>query len=422
MGSFLLEFGGGCYGLHTRLDRSVYYRVRRGSRCTGEARITQFEILRTEPAFGGQTFGNTGAYDHIYARVRGEVDPADPKNAIVQDLNLAPRNTQGLVEYSTDVELLKPADQIRGNRILLFEVNNRGNKLAPVVFDVGISGSIADRNALSTSGDGYLMREGYTLVWWGWEMDVRAGWNRILMPPIVAHNLDGSTITGIVRSEMITPRVTKTLPIVTSQQLQIFPFESFDSYPTVSIDNRTPLPDGFLPVLTKRSHEQSPRTVIPNDQWSFANCGDGQPPVPDDKHLCYPTGFQPGLHTDLSTAPVIQWCWASVLLLHVISVHSCAALYRMMLAGLTPWYRPEQLAIIEGSSQSGRMIRSFLALGFNQDESGRRVFDGAYPHIGGGLMPLNIRFGQPLRAWGEQTDHTYPAYDFPFSYTPNSIR
>ena len=62
------------------------------------------------------------------------------------------------------------------------------------------------------------------------------------------------------------------------------------------------------------------------------------------------------------------------------------------------------------------MIRSFLALGFNRDEAGRRVFDGAYPHIGGGLMPLNVRFGQPVRAWGEQIDHLYPAYDFPFTY------
>ena len=62
------------------------------------------------------------------------------------------------------------------------------------------------------------------------------------------------------------------------------------------------------------------------------------------------------------------------------------------------------------------MIRSFIQLGFNQDESGGRTFDGAYPHIGGGLMPLNVRFGQPLRAWGEQTDHLYPAYDFPFTY------
>jgi len=81
-----------------------------------------------------------------------------------------------------------------------------------------------------------------------------------------------------------------------------------------------------------------------------------------------------------------------------------------------PIFAPGQRAIIEGSSQSGRMIRSFLALGFNEDESGRRVFDGAYPHIGGGLMPLNVRFGQPYRAWGEQTDHTYPPYEFPFTY------
>jgi hypothetical protein len=81
-----------------------------------------------------------------------------------------------------------------------------------------------------------------------------------------------------------------------------------------------------------------------------------------------------------------------------------------------PVYRQDNLALIEGTSQSGRMVRSFLALGFNRDEAGKRVFDAAYPHIGGGLMPLNIRFSQPLRAWGEQVDHLYPAYDFPFSY------
>jgi hypothetical protein len=63
------------------------------------------------------------------------------------------------------------------------------------------------------------------------------------------------------------------------------------------------------------------------------------------------------------------------------------------------------------------MIRSLIALGFNESEAGNRVFDGAFPHIGGGLMPLNVRFGQPNRAFGEQTDHLYPAYDFPFSYS-----
>ncbi len=300
--------------------------------------------------------------------------------------------------------------------MLLFEVNNRGNKLALNAFDAGVSGSLADRNALTTPGDGHLMREGYTLVWWGWEMDVRAGMNRMLMPAVVARNADGSSITGVVRSEMVTPVATATLPIVASQQLQAFPFESFDSYPTAARDNRTPLQDGFVPSLTVRAHEQSPRTPIPNADWSFATCASGQEPVPDEKHVCYPAGFQPGRLYEL----VYRARDPLVLGLGFVATRDLGTFLRNTAkddAGTAnPVYRADQRAVIEGSSQSGRMIRSFLALGFNQDESGRRTFDGAYPHIGGGLMPLNVRFGQPLRAWGEQTDHSYPAYDFPFSY------
>ena len=106
---------------------------------------------------------------------------------------------------STNIELLKPADMARGNRILLFEVNNRGNKLALANFNEGVAGGVADRNALSSPGDGWLMRAGYTMVWFGWEMDVRPGMSRIGMPPIAAHNHDGAAITGVVRSEIITP-------------------------------------------------------------------------------------------------------------------------------------------------------------------------------------------------------------------------
>jgi hypothetical protein len=75
-----------------------------------------------------------------------------------------------------------------------------------------------------------------------------------------------------------------------------------------------------------------------------------------------------------------------------------------------------QVAIIEGSSQSGRFIRSFLQLGFNQAEGGGRVFDGAFAHIAAGLLPLNVRFGQPHRNGGDQSDRDYPGYSFPFSY------
>jgi hypothetical protein len=382
-----------------------------------EARITRFEIVRTESAFGGQSFGEAGPYQHVFARAVGELDPADPANAIIQDINLAPRNARGMVEFSTNVELLKPADTARGNRILFFEVNNRGNKLAIAAFNEGVDGNLAERNALATPGDGWLMRAGYTMVWFGWEMDVGPGINRIGMPLVVARNHDGSPITGIVRSEMITPAPAVSLPISLSQQIQSYPPDSYDSYPTASADNSTPFPDGFLPTLTVRAREQDPREPIANSAWSFGRCEPGGSASPDDKHICYPEGFKPGRLYELiyrAKDPTVGG-------LGFAAARDLGAFLRYSDkddgGAANPAYRPDNLAIIEGSSQSGRMIRSFLALGFNRDEMGRLVFDGAFPHIGGGLIPLNVRFGQPVRAWGEQPDHLYPAYDFPFSYT-----
>ena len=383
-----------------------------------DARITGIEIVKREPAFGGQTFGGVGAYEHLVGRVTGELDPADPANAIIQDINLAPRNPRGIVEYATDIEILKPADMARGNRILFFfEVNNRGNKLAPANFNEAVAGGLADRNALTSSGDGWLERAGYTMVWFGWEMDVRPGMSRIGMPPVVGRQSDGSAITGIVRSEIITPAPAASVPISLSQQILNYPPDSYDSYPTASLDNRTPAPDGFLPTLTVRAREQDPRQPVPNTDWSFGVCESGGPITPDAKHICLSRRFEPGRLYELiyrAKDPTVGG-------LGFAATRDLGAFLRNAEkddAGRpNPIYRPDNLAIVEGSSQSGRMIRSFIALGFNRNESGRRVFDGAFPHIGGGLMPLNVRFGQPVRAWGEQPDHLYyPAYDFPFTY------
>jgi Alpha/beta hydrolase domain len=138
--------------------------------------------------------------------------------------------------------------------------------------------------------------------------------------------------------------------------------------------------------------------------------------TPDERHLCYRDGFKPGHLYELiyrAKDPTVGG-------LGFAAARDLGAFLRNSdkddSGTVNPVYRADNLAVIEGSSQSGRMIRSLLALGFNRDEAGRRVFDGAFPHIGGGLMPLNLRFGQPVRAWGEQTDHLYPAYDFPFTY------
>ena len=365
------------------------------------ARITRIEITQTEPAFAGQGFGTVGPYQHLTGRAYGELDPADPRNAIIQDIRLAPHNARGMVEYSTGIELLKPADQTRGNGVLFFEVVNRGRRLALYAFDNGFARVAGDLTAATGAGDGYLFQQGYTMIWFGWQQDVTAGDGRLLMPPVIAHHADGSAITGTVRSEMTTPVATPALAISSSWQTAAAPP---DVYPAVSLDNSGA-------SLTVRSREQDPRVPIPNDAWHFGQCGADGVVTPDATHLCYPPGFQPGRLYEL----IYQARDPKVLGIGFAATRDLGAFFRTDRSD-NPVWRPGQTAIIEGTSQSGRMVRTFLHLGFNEDETGKRVFDGAYPHIGGGLIPLNVRFGQPGRAWGEQVDHLYPAYDFPFTY------
>ena len=374
-----------------------------------QARITRLEILRTEPAFGGQSFGAAGAYEHVFAIAHGELDPGDPVNEVIQDLALAPRDADGHVEYTTPVELLKPADMALGNRVTVMEVANRGNKLILGTFDEGTPTPVANWNALTGPGDGWLMQQGYTLAWWGWEMDATPGMSRIVMPPVIAHNADGSPVTGVVRSEMITPVATATIGLGQSAQVMPYPPGSYVNYPAASLDNANA-------TLTVRTNEHDRRQAIANDQWSFGVCSEGAPAKPDPNHLCMQAGFQPGHLYEL----IYQAKDPTVTGLGFAATRDIGAFLRNARKGddgaANPVYRADARIIIEGSSQSGRMLRTFLDLGFNRGEDGKPVFDGAYPHIGGGLMPLNVRFGQPVRAWGEQTDHLYPAYDFPFSY------
>src|SRR5437762_11716517 len=95
-----------------------------------EARITKIEIASVEsPTFEGRTFGSVGAYEKLRGKAYGEVDPRDPQNAVIADIELAPRNARGKVEYSVDFFILKPVNLRDGNRKLVVEVNNRGGKL-----------------------------------------------------------------------------------------------------------------------------------------------------------------------------------------------------------------------------------------------------------------------------------------------------
>src|SRR5206468_4325079 len=97
---------------------------------SAQARITRIEITSVEsPTFEGRTFGSAGAYEKLRGKAYGEVDPHDRRNRVITDIELAPRNARGNVEYSMDIYILKPVNLGDGNGKLFVEVNNRGNKL-----------------------------------------------------------------------------------------------------------------------------------------------------------------------------------------------------------------------------------------------------------------------------------------------------
>ena len=382
-----------------------------------QARIDRFEILKTEPAFEGRRFDGTGEFERIIARAHGSLDPSDRANALIQDIDLAPRNAQGRVEYVTDVEIVRPREAAKSNGVLLFNITNRGNKGALALFNADIPPSITRINALQDAGDGFLQRTGTTTIWFGWQGDVQSGNGRMLLNLPIARHPDGSAITGVVRSELIARQPTPTLHLASG-----WFSATAVPYPTANRDNRTPDATGFIPKLTVRPNHRAAPETISNDAWSFGACpagADGKPGTlrPSDTDICLPAGFQPGRLYELVYTARDPW----VMGIGFAVTRDLAAFLKMDATEAAGIPRLTQVdkptAVVMGSSQSGRFIRSFLQRGFNRDEKGRVVFDGAIPHIGGGLIPLDMRFAQPARSAGtEQVDNLYPGTGFPFAY------
>lgn len=375
------------------------------------ARITRIEITHVAPAFGGRSFGAVGPYERVTGEAYGEVDPASPANVLIQDIALAPRNARGMVEYRTDIDILRPADPARGNRVLFFNILNRGNHGGFALFNADVQGAV---NRLEDAGDGWLQRQGYTSIWFGWQGDVLPGDGRMLFHAPVARHADGSPVTGVVRSELLAgARQVSTLNLSSGW----FTGMTHESYPPVNLDNRARLSGGFRPSLTVRTSEAGPRIPIASAAWRFGRCTADGGVIPDAQHICYPAGFRPGLIYEL----IYRARDPKVLGLGFAAARDLGAFLRAAAAddAGTPnpvAHGPAIRTLLMGTSQSGRMVRTLINLGFNRSEDGRRVFDGALPHIAAGRLPLNVRFGQPGRAWGQQIDHLYPGYEFPFAY------
>ncbi len=197
-----------------------------------EARVIGIQITSVEsPTFAGRSFGAVGQYEKLIGTATLEVDPNDPHDAHITDLNLAPKTPSGKVRWSTDILILKPVDMSRGNHKIFFEVNNRGNLLAlSFAFNDSKTGGNNPGSAASDAGNGFLFEQGYTLIWAGWEGDVLPGNNRLIDRVPLAKNPDGTSITGKLRQEYSdVASGTYTLPLSGSP--------AFVSYESVTTDN-----------------------------------------------------------------------------------------------------------------------------------------------------------------------------------------
>jgi hypothetical protein len=351
--------------------------------------VTRLDITERYPLLHGKPFGSTGPYDVLRGTVTFAADPAASHNQGITDLDRAPRTTAGMVEWSADFCLLQPADPDRGNHRLLFEVVNRGRIRAFRVFDAVTDTPDFSREAYI--GDGFLLKQGYTVAWCGWQWDVvRDG--KMLGLEVPEAIQDNASISGKVLCQWW-PRMTTQTLLLADRVHQ--------PYPAAEVSD----PDAGLTV---REHEHAPRQTIPRDAWQFARI-EGETIVPDATHVSLAAGFQPGQIYEC----VYRTQKAPVVGLGLLAVRDIVSCLRYGSGHISnPCTHRIEHAYGFGISQSGRFLRHYLYLNLNQDEAGRVVFDGVMPHIAGARRgEFNHRFGQPSANTQQGPNNVFPFTD-----------
>ncbi len=359
-----------------------------------EAKITQIVIERTaSPAFDGAPFGSAGQYEVMAGRAYGELDPNDSHNAIITDIHLAPTNERGMVEYEVTFQITKPIDMSKASGLMWHDVPNRGRRLTIIPAerafgDIGISsGWQGDNSGRTVPGEN----------------------NDYVIVP-VAKNPDGSPITGQVMGRIMNPSRMDSETIYIHSNPMPYEPASLDTSKASLTTHEAETRDGRIVGEAR---------IAPSD-WAFARCDAANPfpGTPDPRQICVKGGFDPKLlYQVVFTAqdpPVLGIGFAAF--------RDIGSFFKY--AEADDMGTPNPIAgavthtISRGVSQSGNYIRQFLHQGFNEDESGRKVHDGAWPIVAGRRIALNFRFAMPdgvlklfepgiegTQSWGPSADH-----------------
>lgn len=348
---------------------------------TAEAGVTRLQIERRETVLGGKPFGAAGPYEKLIGKVHFALDSTLPQNQGIVDLTLAPKNAQGLVEFSADFYLLKPVDPARGNGRLFYEAGNRGTKRILPVFQNAANST--DPSTAAEFGNGALMQQGFSLLWMGWQWDVPEGRMRMAIP-IAADN--GRPITGWVRGNFIPGANATTASIADRGHL---------AYPVVDPES----PEHRMIMRTLPT--DAPREIA-RSTWRFTGPGT----------VALDRGFEAGLIYDV----IYRARDPRVVGVGLAGTRDIVSFFKHATAAGGNPLPGIRLAMGWGVSQTGRFLRHFVYQGFNEDERGRIVFDGLFDQVGGaGRGSFNHRFGQQSRDQLQHFNILYPVDMFPFT-------
>jgi len=340
---------------------------------SARAEVTRIEVTSRTDVLAGKPFGDAGAYEKIIGKVYYALDPDNPRNKAIVDLDKAPRDVNGRVIFAADLYVLAPKDAARGNGVALFDVLNRGRK--NIMRDFNRAPGVADPTAEADFGDGFLMQHGYTLVWVGWQFDIphRAGLLGLEAPDVLQ---DGKPITGRITTGFTANTADPTYPL--DDLGRYADATHYQPVDPASASNSLAVSDGF---------RGTPHTIARED-WQFGRMKDGQI-VPDTSAIYLKGGFAPGHFYQLSYEAkgdvVAGVAFAT-------QRDLAAAVKHQQASPIAARY-----AYAFGPSQDGRFLREFLYEGFNADEHDRRAFDAVISQIAGSARgsDFNSRFARP---------------------------
>jgi hypothetical protein len=354
-----------------------------------DARITRLKIVTKEsPTFGGYAFAGVGQYEKLVGKAYGELDPNDPKNAVIVDIKLAPRNARGKVEYAFDFYILKPIDLGKGNHKVMYEPPNRGRKTHESLNRGAGSNDPGSEKDPAKLANTFLLPRGYTMVWSGWDASAgmdNANYNTTITLP-VAKNPDGSSITGPAYEYIVSGA------------------EAYElNYSAATLDQTKA-------TLTHRVHLDDVPQVVPASGWAYDADAASIHLMPQG------TRFRQGDIYEFSYTAKDP----TVNAVGFAAVRDFNAFLRYEKADEDRTQNPLAGDITriytEIGSQPGRMLNDFRTLGFNQAENGKIVFDGMLQWIAAADgINMNSRFSQPGRTERNRQDQLYAEGVFPFA-------